>query len=327
MNPENLWKLSAGTDAVVAVRKTLSDAPPTTAYVMLGERCRNNCRFCTQARESGAGGNMLSRVTWPGTPAVEAIAGIDAAYAAGRLKRACLQVVDDGSVAAAAAAVASLCAVSSVPVCVSSHLESVAEAKRLVAAGAERICVALDAATPQAYSEAKEGDWQERWRLLTACAAALPGRVSTHLIVGLGETEEEMADAIAACIEQGITVGLFAFTPVKGAAWAGRSAPPIGRYRRVQVAHHLLRRGCGREAIVCRNGAITGFAVPGLTEILADGAAFRTSGCPDCNRPYYNERPGDVMYNYPRPLTAAETARAIAECEVIGGGARAVAGD
>jgi len=41
------------------------------------------------------------------------------------------------------------------------------------------------------------------------------------------------------------------------------------------------------------------------------GEAFQTSGCPGCNRPYYNERPGGFIYNYPRPLSAAETAAAL----------------
>ena len=40
--------------------------------------------------------------------------------------------------------------------------------------------------------------------------------------------------------------------------------------------------------------------------------AFRTSGCPGCNRPYYNERPGQIPYNYPRPPTPAELADAVA---------------
>lgn len=324
----NCWKMSAGTAAVAAGRPVKNDAPPTTAYIMLGEKCVNNCRFCAQARESGAGANMLSRVTWPEVTAAEAADGIAAAYAAGGLKRACLQVVGDGrGPETAAQAVAGLKAVSEVPVCVSSRLASVAEAKQLIAAGADRVCIALDAATPAVYRAAKDGDWDGRWRLLTDCAAALPGRVTTHLIVGLGETEEEMVDALAACVSRAITVGLFAFTPVKGAAWADRPTPPVGQYRRIQVAHHLLRQGYGRDSIVCRQGTIAAFTVAGIADLLAGGEAFRTSGCPDCNRPYYNERPGGVMYNYPRPLTAAEAAQAIAECRVIGGDARAVAGD
>ena len=46
------------------------------------------------------------------------------------------------------------------------------------------------------------------------------------------------------------------------------------------------------------------------------GDPFQTSGCPDCNRPFYNEQPSGPFYNYPRPLTATETARAIEEMEV-----------
>jgi lipoyl synthase len=36
------------------------------------------------------------------------------------------------------------------------------------------------------------------------------------------------------------------------------------------------------------------------------GRPFLTSGCPDCNRPYYNERPGGTIYNYPKKLTENE---------------------
>ncbi|MCD4785693.1 MAG: radical SAM protein [Candidatus Eremiobacteraeota bacterium] len=39
--------------------------------------------------------------------------------------------------------------------------------------------------------------------------------------------------------------------------------------------------------------------------------AFRTYGCPDCNRPLYNERPGQVPYNFPRELTEEERISAI----------------
>lgn len=314
----NTWKLSTGTAALLAGKKLKGNAPPTTAYIMVGEKCRNNCRFCAQARESGAAANMLSRVTWPTAAADEAAHGIAAAHADGSLKRACLQVVGsaDGPVAAAGA-IKAIRQAGAVPVCVSSHIERVEEAAALVAAGAQRVCLALDAATPAVYTAVKEGDWWERWRLLTACAAALPGRITTHLIVGLGESEEEMVDTIAACLSRGITVGLFAFTPVRGTAFADRPPPPLAAYRRLQAAHHLLRLGYDRAVIRCRDGRIIAFDLPDAAGLLADGQAFRTSGCPDCNRPYYNERPGGVMYNYPRPLTAAEAAAAIADCGII----------
>jgi len=37
-----------------------------------------------------------------------------------------------------------------------------------------------------------------------------------------------------------------------------------------------------------------------LGEVIRTGEPFVTSGCPGCNRPYYNEKPGGPLYNYPR---------------------------
>jgi biotin synthase len=48
----------------------------------------------------------------------------------------------------------------------------------------------------------------------------------------------------------------------------------------------------------------------------ASGESFQTSGCPDCNRPYYNEQPGSIPYNYPRPLTAKEAIQAVQAMEL-----------
>jgi biotin synthase len=49
---------------------------------------------------------------------------------------------------------------------------------------------------------------------------------------------------------------------------------------------------------------------------VTTGEPFQTSGCPNCNRPFYNEQPGGPMYNYPRPLSSAEAEQAIREMEI-----------
>jgi biotin synthase len=38
-----------------------------------------------------------------------------------------------------------------------------------------------------------------------------------------------------------------------------------------------------------------------------------TTGCKECNRPYYNERPGQIPYNYPYKPTEEEIQKAIEE--------------
>jgi biotin synthase len=43
-----------------------------------------------------------------------------------------------------------------------------------------------------------------------------------------------------------------------------------------------------------------------LSQIIQKSEAFQTTGCPNCNRPYYNEKPSGPIYNYPKDLTEKE---------------------
>lgn len=316
----NIWKLSAGTAAVIGKKQMKLEVSPTTAYIMLGEKCRNNCSFCAQSQRSTARSDMLSRVIWPEVNGDEAVEGIAAAFRTGRLKRVCLQVVKNSdSRQTSFAALKALTAKSAVPVCISSNIDSVEQAKELLACGAERVSIALDAATPEIFRQVKNDSWEQRWTLLSDCAKDLPGQISTHLIVGLGETEEEMVSTIINCIAKGISVGLFAFTPLKGTAWADKKPPSIDHYRRIQIAFYLIKKGVDYSRFIYREGQLANFGLPAnkLAALLTDGKAFETSGCEDCNRPYYNERPGGIMYNYPRQLTREEVGWAIKECKII----------
>jgi biotin synthase len=45
-----------------------------------------------------------------------------------------------------------------------------------------------------------------------------------------------------------------------------------------------------------------------LCTAVNSGEPFRTSGCPGCNRPFYNESPRGPIYNYPRKPTSKEIA-------------------
>jgi len=58
------------------------------------------------------------------------------------------------------------------------------------------------------------------------------------------------------------------------------------------------------------DGEIVDFGVDKDTLIHAveSGTPFLTSGCRDCNRPFYNEKPSGPIYNYPRNLNTEEIA-------------------
>jgi biotin synthase len=288
---------------------------PTTAYLMLGGRCLMNCAFCAQARESEASDLNLSRVTWPGYELEAVVAGLVSAAARGEIRRACLQVTVTADAfeqtLTILRAVKSACAL---PFDVAILPQDLEQVRQLVEAGADHVGFGLDAASERVFRETKGGSWTRSLALIEQTARAFPGRAAVHLIVGLGETERELVERIQWAHDLGVTVGLFAFTPVRGAHLADRPPPSLAVYRRMQAARWLIAHGQGRfekmdfdtqGALVC------------LGALLPDtGEAFQTSGCPDCNRPFYNEKPGGTLYNFPRPLAAAEAAQAIREMEI-----------
>lgn len=301
-------RVSIGTAHVLGLKEIKMDALPTTAYLMHGEGCRRNCKFCSQAAESTSDSRMLSRVVWPHFDLQDVTAGLKKAKEEGRLKRSCIQAVDDGVESKLTGEIAALVE-TGLPLCVSKSVQSLDEIRSLLEMGVDRVTIALDAANPEVYREIKGGSFERRYAFLLDAARTFPGRIGTHLIVGLGETEAEMIRWIADLAEADVHVALFAFTPLKGTAMAEQLPPDEETYRRIQIAHYLItEHGYRIEDFQVCDAWLSGFHRPkdGVLDLLRDGKAFQTSGCPDCNRPYYNERPGGVLYNYPRPLVAEE---------------------
>jgi biotin synthase len=130
------------------------------------------------------------------------------------------------------------------------------------------------------------------------------------LIVGLGETEKEMVAIIQKCVDMTVLPGLFAFTPIRGTGLENQAQPSIGKYRRIQTARHLILHSNSRyvDMEFDKKGRITYFGISKdrLARILRTGEPFLTSGCPNCNRPFYNEKPSGPIYNFPRGLTSGE---------------------
>ena len=173
--------------------------------------------------------------------------------------------------------------------------------------------IALDAVTERIFDniKGKNTNGPYRWKehheaLKNAVDVFGAGSISTHLIIGLGETEKESIQKIQWCLDSGIHPALFAFTPITGTAFEKKDAPKIDSYRRVQIAQYILihKKTHTKKMKFNKNGQVENFGVSkkALTEIIESGTPFLTSGCPGCNRPYYNEKPGGPFYNYPRKL-------------------------
>lgn len=185
--------------------------------------------------------------------------------------------------------------------------------KAIKAAGADRVGVAIDAATPELFDRHRGSgvkgphNWDRYWQAVREAVEVFgPYKVGVHLIVGLGETEKEMIAAIDYAYRLGALTHLFSFFPEAGSLMENNRQPPLGQYRRVQLARYLINKGVisAKDLIYNPEGQIIDFGVA-ATPYCEEGIPFMTSGCPDsmglvaCNRPFGNERASEPMRNYP----------------------------
>lgn len=296
-------RVSYGTAVSMGLIRARMLARPTTAYLMTYHegRCRNNCAFCPQARESRADLKKLSRITWPVFELETVVQGLRK----GGFSRICLQTVDYPALVEDVLNLLGAFRPLGLPVSVSiTPVErSILEEFRELGVG--YIGVGLDVASEELYPEIKDSlySWDDMWRFTRDSVDVLGmGRAFVHLIIGLGETDRDAVGTIQRAYDEGAEVSMFAFTPVKGTRLENASPPSLNRYRKLQIAHYLIRRGIAgfEDMEFGEDGSLLSFGVDSAKlEELLKGSAFRTYGCPGCNRPYYNERPKKEPYNFP----------------------------
>ncbi len=308
---ERKIRASIGSLGALGMRDIKLPAPPTTIYLMVGERCVYDCAYCSQAVNSKGSVEQLSRVVWP---AVEWQELKDAVKdAPSFIKRVCFQVVNSrGCLEDVLFFIREIKDVSSLPVSVSIRVTRMEDLEKLFEAGVERVGVALDVATETTFSKYRGGDFKKAVDLILYAGELFKGRVTTHIIVGMGESDKELHGVMKKMFNNGITVGLFAFTPIKGTCLEGEAPPSLRRYRRIQLMRYLLSKRVEFLPEFDRKGNLISMEtarrvtlVPGTSVTLLGGWAagdmVLTSGCAGCNRPYYNEKPLGPMFNYPLP--------------------------
>jgi biotin synthase-related radical SAM superfamily protein len=316
--PEKV-RVSIGTAAVLGLVNMRLSTPPTTAYVMTYTEgsCIANCSFCAQARENEAKRDLLSRVIWPDYPLEDVFEGfrdpkLDV------LERICIQVINYPGFIEDTMYLTSVLKGTGLPLSLDICPVDEADLVKFKEAGIERISIPLDAATPEIFNKIKGRDvngpyrWETHIETLKAAVNVFGmGNVGTNLIIGLGETEREAAELIQSNLEMGVRTILFAFTPLPHTRLEDLPQPEVDSYRRIQVVRHLMTKLLVslKDIEFDDEGKISQINGVDLIKELKDGVAFRTTGCPGCNRPFYNERPSGPFYNYPRLLTEQEIER------------------
>lgn len=294
------------------------DVRPTTVYLLTyyPGRCLANCLFCPQAKTSHSRPDLLSRVSWPPFRLDEVLESL--VRGGDCVRRVCIQAINYPGVTEDVQAIASqILSRISIDLSVSCQPVDIDTLHKLRYAGVERISIPLDAATPELFSIVKGPiaggpyTWQSHMHALRQAVSVFgTGRVTTHVIVGLGETDRNMLEFVQEMVDLAVCPALFAFTPVPGTRLEKNPPPSLSRYRMVQTARFLLVNQLVRVEEMRFDASETladfGISREELTRVIRSGSPYLTSGCPNCNRPFYNERPSGPIYNFPRPLTPSE---------------------
>ena len=286
-----------------------------TAYFVLGSYCMNNCAFCAMRRSAPKPDEnkvRLSRVTW--------YAVGDTFFAHTKLNdfsRICLQCTTyPGVLKDLEHTLRKIRRAIDMPVSVSIHPLAKNAYMALRREGVERVSVAFDGCTKEVFDNVKgvgignRWIWEQFWKGLEN-ALAVFGNATAHLIIGLGENDHDAIKTMIKLRDMGANTALFSYTPTLNRLYGNWTKkirrPKVGRYRAIQASRYLIYEyGYGLSDFVFDGGRLRG--IKGLEDLMSP-RAFLTSGCPHCDRPYYNEFPGGVIYNYHRQPTAKEYER------------------
>lgn len=305
-------RTSLGTAMALGLKSGMNPHPPTTAYIMLGQRCRNNCKFCEQARDNKKN-NRLSRIIWPRTKTRQMFNALKEREDA--FTRVCVQCLDYPELIDDLVVLAQKMRQSKInlPLTASVTPMSTGELEELRESGYQKVSIALDAANEEIFDMVKGHLAGNNFSFLTHLLAIeraqrVFGYTFTHIIVGLGESDRDITGVMYWLKKRNIGTALFAFTkPLTGQSNMVEAEPPdYYRYRAVQIARALIYEEDAKPSTFefDENGMIDHINVEPTViakKIKAKSLSnpFMTSGCPGCNRPYYNERPNGQMYNYP----------------------------
>ncbi|MBW2064900.1 MAG: radical SAM protein [Deltaproteobacteria bacterium] len=283
--------------------------------------CIGRCAYCglSSKRSGPYDQKSFIRVTWPAYPLEEILRRIRDRQ--DRIKRICISMVTrERAVADTIEVCRTLRSSFDIPVAllISPTVIKGQDLLDLKSAGADKIGVAIDLATRDLFDRYRGKGvggphrWERYWECLSKSVPVFgEGNAGSHFIVGMGETEEEMAWAIQKVRDMGGRTHLFSFFPEPGSGMDDVSPPPMEQYRRIQLARYLIDYRISEAARFSfgSDGRIEYFGIDGhsLDKVIDSGEPFRTSGCQGydgevaCNRPYANSRPGPHIRNYPFP--------------------------
>jgi biotin synthase len=281
--------------------------------------CRSDCSYCGLARTRPGDYEDKSfiRVEWPLVPTDELVERM--ARHQSKLTRLCISMVTHGR------AYADTCEITEriragvgtpLSILVAPPTLSRARLQRLKELGVDMIGIGLDAVTEQLFrrhrTEVPSGgglSWDKYWEVVADARELFgPWKVNCHTLVGLGETDREAVELFIRLCDREIFPYLFCFNPEPDSRLAEQPKASITRWRRIQLAKHLIEKEGYRWDRFSFDEAGSLIGIEGgdiVNETIVGGLAFMTNGCPGpdgepgCTRPYGSYRPSEDIRDYP----------------------------
>ncbi|MCJ7596043.1 MAG: radical SAM protein [Desulfobacterales bacterium] len=283
------------------------------------EGCSANCAYCGLAKKRPGSYEKKSfiHVEWPVLPMDEIISAIN--HAPAYVKRTCISMITNGKCRQDTLEMTRrLTRETDLPVSilVSPTILDKKDLFAMKAAGADKIGVAIDLATPELFDRYRGPGvsgphrWEKYWEIIAAALDIFSTpNVGAHLMVGMGETEQEMVSMMERLWGMGVVNHLFSFFAENGSSLATRPQPSWPTYLRIQLARYLIEEGLSAQEELQFDGQGRilhfGLEIDRLAEFINLGIPFMTTGCLGsdnkvaCNRPFGNCLPDDRQWNYP----------------------------
>ena len=293
------------------------------------EGCAARCAYCglSKKRPGTYSGKSFIRVTWPTYSTQEIIDRISDRIE--KVKRICISMVTNKrAIDDTKNICARLRSRFDIPVSllISPTILTHDDLLDFKTAGADKIGVAVDLATPELFDKFRgigvggPHKWETYWDCLADSIRIFGrGNAGPHLMVGMGETEKEMCEVIQRAKDMGGNTHLFSFFPEENSTMGTHTPPPMDQYRRIQLAHYLIDNQIQRADRFNYHGLGQihdhGLPFSEVDTIINSGEPFRTTGCSGtnglvaCNRPFGNSRPGPNIRNFPFPLNREDLNR------------------
>ncbi len=310
-------RASMGTLGVLGLELVQMDVPPTTAYLQIytDERCIANCLFCAQASGSHAELNHIARGMYMPADLDLVVKRLKMAFELGYFGRTCIQTaLYDTWWQDTVYLVKRIREESDIPVSLSVFPLSNEKYNELKKLGVSELVIPLDACTKDLFDKIKGKSagcpysWEGHLDGMRR-AGSIFEKVGTHLMLGLGESDEDAVSIISELHMNRVNSALFSYTYIPGTQLNRKNNDSsLRHYRTVQLARHLIVEGLAVFSDMrFLNGTLCDFGIDKdvLLKIIDGGGAFMTSGCPGCNRPMANETFSKI-FNFPRKLSNDE---------------------